>query len=311
MVDRRNVLVPTVNCPFHASNALSIGLQRIAKEDIDIADKPLRLLEVLPGILFFYRKTLTPLSWGVLLYELLYSLNTLTGGTLADSLSDGEVRMVYASLLRECRGALRTAARSGAWRPDFSLCCTTSATIWLTSSGHVDACWLLEILLSAPDWLFNLARVGQWYFNVPCGSSVAGGMNLINSPGQIDILAGRPTCNARTLGDIIEAGERVSAPMNLMKCLLETVVNGEKEWVTEAQRSHGSSVFSYTNRHIKNMIMTYNSSLDSSKPNAAIGADLAADFRKFSLVALFVIFMVLFVVYGMIELLFYEFEVDY
>jgi hypothetical protein len=306
VVDRRNVLVPTVNCPFHPSNALSIGFQRIAKEDIEIADKPLRLLEVLPGILFFYRKTLTPLSWGVLLYELLYSLNTLTGGSLADTLADGEVRMVFASLLRENRMALRKAARNGAWRPDFSLSCSSSLTVWLTSSGHVDACWVLEMLLSAPNWLFNTARVGQWYFNVPLGSSKAGGMNLITSPGQCDLLTGRPTCNSRTLEEIIASGERVSSSMDITKALLESVKKSERAWSLEAKRTQGLSVFTFTTSHVKELIALYNA-----KGGTAMGTELTTEFRKYSMFCVVVISLLCMLFYGFIELLFYEFELEH
>lgn len=318
VVDRREVLVPTVNCPFHSANALSIGIQRIAKEDIDIADKPLRLLEVLPGIMFFYRKTLTPLSWGVLLYELQYAVNTITGGSLADTLSNRHARLLFASLLRESRLALRTAARNGAWRPDFSLSCTSSATIWLTSSGHVDACWLLEMLLSAPDWLFNTTRLGLWYFNVPAGSSMdgsTGGANLVISPGQCDLLAARLTCNSHTLKEIIEAGERVNSSMLLTKSLAEGVSVAERAYAVECQRNPSSSVFTFNTQHVTAVVESYNASLAtdvtagrSAKP---FGADLTAEFQKYSFFAMCIVMALLVGFYLFIELLFYEFEVDY
>ena len=181
--NRDNVLVPTVYGPFFAaSSSISIGLERITKDDLRIADKPLRLLEVLPGIHYYYRRTLTPLAWAVLLYEYVYVINMISGGTLDDTMRNSQCRYLFAHLLSEARCLLLVASKGGAWKADFSLNITTYATSWLSTILRINSIWILEVLLSLPDFLFNNLLLRLWYFNIRSSSS----HTAVISPGHYD-----------------------------------------------------------------------------------------------------------------------------
>jgi hypothetical protein len=108
---RTSAYISTVRSP-------GIIFERLSKEEVKVADGPLRLLETMKLDINF-RKTLTrktcfsrflkPLSfclfiafaWGVLVYENLYALNVLTKGTLSDTLSRREWRLIFALMVRE------------------------------------------------------------------------------------------------------------------------------------------------------------------------------------------------------------------
>ncbi len=99
--------------------------ERLSREAVKVADGPTNLLETM-DLDFSFRKILTreslcslpqlamtcclffafylylvAYSWGVLVWENLYALNTLTKGSLADTLANRQWRLVLALMVRE------------------------------------------------------------------------------------------------------------------------------------------------------------------------------------------------------------------
>lgn len=139
-------------------------------------------------------------AWGILVYENLYALNILTKGTLLDTLSRREWRLIYALMIREnlnvnfflffhppqpltfISQTLIAAAGGGSWKPD----------ILLISS--ILSPKLLEIALIMPNFVFNFLFYILDIFPTP---------NVI-SPGQFDLMEGRKTMTTNYLSELVE-----------------------------------------------------------------------------------------------------------
>lgn len=195
-------LCPTVPSPV-------IIFERLSKEIEDQADGPLRLMESI-DMEAIYDKTLTPYSWGVMVWECLFALNVIAGGALQETLlADGEMRLVLAAMLRESRQALSAAARGGAWRPSFRLISSLISP------------WSFEMLLVLP-----LPRRVLWCVMWLLGALPSGGS--IISPGQLDLAEGRKTMVQEHLGELVGTGRRYSLAMPVCKVVLERVQKMEK-----------------------------------------------------------------------------------
>lgn len=190
---------PTVNLPC-------IIYERLSKEIEDLASGPLRLMENL-DMQPSYDKTLTPYSWGVLIWENLYALNVVSGGTISETFlsRDCNTRFLLAAMTRECRNALTIAARGGGWRASFTL---------VSSTGAINP-WLLEMLLvlPAPIAVFQLFA---WCFGIlpPVG---------LISPGQLDLSEGRKTMCEAHLGELVQTGQRHSVAMPVCAMVLARI----------------------------------------------------------------------------------------
>lgn len=190
---------PTVRLPC-------IIYERLSKEIEDVASGPLRLMENL-DMQPSFDKTLTPYSWGVLVWENLYALNTVSGGTLSETLllPESDARLLLAAMTRECRNALSVAARGGGWRASFTL---------VSSTGAVNP-WLLEMLLVLPMPL-ALFHLAAWCLGIlpPLG---------IMSPGQLDLSEGRKTMCQTHLGELVQTGQRHSVAMPVCALVLARI----------------------------------------------------------------------------------------
>lgn len=200
---KTGALCPTTQHP-------TIIFERLSKEIEDIADGPLRLMEN-TDLQSHFDKTLTPYSWGVMLWECLFAINVLTGGTIRDTLlSDAQnaalSRQVLAAMVRECRLALKAAARNGPWQPQFRLL------------SSVLTPWLWEMLLSLPWPLSgkNLVTFCCWLTGVlpPQG---------IISPGQLDLAEGRKTMCECHLGELMATGSRHSIDMPVCSAVMAKI----------------------------------------------------------------------------------------
>jgi hypothetical protein len=81
-------------------------VERLSKDIEKVASGPLDLLESCDVLEFYFDKNLTQYAWGVLLFDNLSALNTITGGTLKNTLSDSSCRKILAYMMREARLAL-------------------------------------------------------------------------------------------------------------------------------------------------------------------------------------------------------------
>eukprot|EP01036_Dinobryon_divergens_P024514 gene24512-32971_t len=172
---RFNGYLPTI--PTNA-----VFFERLTPEASRVANGPLNLIESTP-LTVYYRKVLTPFSWGILIFENLYALNILTRGSLSFTVSKRKWRLILAMMVRESVVALMRASRGGAWKPDLM-----GVSTWLTP-------FVLEMMLILPQPLFAIG----FYFAV--GSLSDGGQG---SPGQQDLSEGRKTMIDAQLGEIVE-----------------------------------------------------------------------------------------------------------
>ena len=176
---KNRAFVPTVRDP-------SILFERLDKEAERIAEGPCNLLECM-DVEVYYRKTLTPYTWGVLVWENLHSVNMLTGGSMLSTLRNPRARLILASMVREAAQTLRHAARGGDWKPDFLLL------------SEMLSPRLFELLLCLPTQLFLLLLA---LFGL---TPQAEGLM---SPMLIDHLEGRKSCNETQLGEIVTTADR-------------------------------------------------------------------------------------------------------
>lgn len=161
----------------------AVALTRISKENLDVLEGPVSLLDE-SDLAVVYTRTLTCYSWGVVLYECLYALNAVTGGTMRATLGSWRRRVVYATMIREGLQGLRKAAGRGGWRPSLQLICGLAPKA-------------LELLLVLPDPLFWLvARV--------CGLSI----EELPSPLLQDLTEGRDTNLLWGLEELVSMGKR-------------------------------------------------------------------------------------------------------
>lgn len=174
-------------------------MERLSKENEALGNGPMNLIEHM-GMYVYYKKTLTPCSWGVLMYDNLYALNALTGGTMSATMSNYQYRLVYASMLRECRKALQAASRGGGWKPDISL-----ISSYLTPL-------MFELILVLPNVLFYLVI----YMLDLMPVSLA-------SPMQIDLLEGRFTVATENLTELINTGKRYGSSMAVCAAVLAKI----------------------------------------------------------------------------------------
>jgi len=191
----------------------SIIYERLSKEIEDIADGPLRLLEHTEMHTMF-DKTLTPYSWGVMLWEALHALNVLGGGALRDTLlgeGSADVRLVLAAMVRECRVALKAAARDGQWRPRFHLL-----------SSYLSP-WGWEMLLALP----LRSSLGLWALMLACWVLGVVPPAGVISPGQLDLAEGRKTMMDCHLGELLSTGRRYGVDMPVCVAVAARVASME------------------------------------------------------------------------------------
>lgn len=189
---KSGVLTSTVPTP-------RVTLLRLSKEVAAVAEGPLNLLEH-TNLSFLYSKSLTVHSWGVLVFESVYALNAVTGGTMADMLRHWRWRVVLSSMIREQCKALTTAARGGRWKPDLSLVVPI-----LTPK-------MLEMLLVLPGFvLFPLMYLLQ--FRLPA----------LPSPILVDLGNGRRTSVSSQLEELVDTGKRYQVPMPVSEAILHQI----------------------------------------------------------------------------------------
>jgi len=180
-------------------------MERLSKEVEQAALGPAQLIESM-GFEVFYRKTLTPMAWGTLVWECIYALNALTGGTMAQMLSKRRYRLILASMIRECSIALKAAARGGKWEIDFSL---------ITGSTGILSHSIVELFLTLPDILYApLAYI--------FGLSTCLTPALI-SPITLDIDEGRESMISHHFKELLSSGERFKVKMPVCTAVYETI----------------------------------------------------------------------------------------
>ena len=184
-----------------------IALARLSKEDADEGLKYVDLLQS-SGIPMYFRKVMTPFTWGTLIAHTCDASNALTGDSMQEHLRDWRMRRVYAAMIRESCFSLSKAARSGGWAPD------GSAAMGGLSLRQ------LELALCLPNWLFVL--LSSWI--APVGADA-------RSPTQLDLRARRETSLKWTLGELIDVGKRYDAPMpvasKVLELLQEAIARGD------------------------------------------------------------------------------------
>lgn len=195
-------------CP--TTQTPSIIFERLSKEIEDIADGPLRTMENI-DVAAFFDKTLTPYSWGVMIWENLYALNIITGGTLRDTLSQRDARLILAVMARECRRTLKTAARGGEWRPLFKLVSTILSP------------WSLEMLLALP-----LPFGGDFFSHILFLLLGLLPPDGIISPGQLDMAESRKTMSDMHLGELVATGRRHGHDMPACQAVLAHILKMEE-----------------------------------------------------------------------------------
>lgn len=177
-----------------------VTLYRLTKEVALIAEGPLNLLEH-TNLTFLYTKTLTVHAWGVLMYESIYALNAVTGGTMRGLLDNWRWRVILSCMIREQIKALNAAARGGAWKPNLSLVAPSIMTPKL-----------LEMLLLLPSFvLFPLMAVLQ--FRVPA----------LPSPILVDLNNGRRTSVHGQLEEFLSTGMRHKVAMPICEAVLHQI----------------------------------------------------------------------------------------
>ena len=175
----------------------SIGMERMNNEINKIAEGAVNLMDTIDMHMQF-EKQLTPMGWGTIIYETLYVLNAVCGGTLASTMTNGTTRSILACMVRECRAALMLAAGGGKWAPDLML-------VW----PLVASAWALEMVLALPMPLFSLLK------NITSLPAV----NL-PGPGLVDIDAGRTTMVRGSFEEILSTGDRHRCDMTVCACVL-------------------------------------------------------------------------------------------
>ena len=198
-------LTPTTPTP-------SIALERMSNEINRIAEGAVNLMDTIDLDMQF-RKVLTPMGWGTIVYETLYVLNAVCGGTLASTMGEPTTRSILACMVRECRAALMLAARGGKWEPDLIL-------VW----PWVASAWALEMVLALPYPLFLMMK------NIS-------GLPAVNlpGPGLVDIDAGKATMVRGSFAEIISTGDRNHCDMTVCGCVhnrLKSIENSLSDGAT-------------------------------------------------------------------------------
>jgi len=180
---KTGALVPTVQCPI-------MIFERLEKAQEAIAMGPCNLMECM-SLEVYYRKVLTPYTWGILLWENLHCVNMMTGGTIYETIWDKRARLILASMMRESLLSLKSAAGGGRWAPEM-----LTITQWI--SPHC-----FELWLCLPGWIF-IALISIFGICPP---------PELPSPMLMDSNEGRTTVNATQLGELVAAGKRYGVEM--------------------------------------------------------------------------------------------------
>ena len=192
---------PTVKYP-------AIMFERLSKEIADTASGPISLMENMKGVSVYFRKVLTMYAWGVLVFENLYALNTLTKGTLADTLQSRKTRLILALMLRESRNILETAGSKG-WKPDFLLI------------NENLSLFAFELILVLPNILFLPIFRALGLMPSP---------HLV-SPGQMDLSEGRKTTCSKAIKELLDISKkvkRVSDVLEMVYCKINDIEEAGK-----------------------------------------------------------------------------------
>lgn len=185
--------VPTVPRP-------QIAMERLSKEIEGAATGPVNLIECM-GIPVLYRRNLSTVYYGNLLYENIYAISVLSKLSVAQTMRTFRYRLLFAYTIREACIAMGSASRGNGWTPDMCLVSTL-----LTPR-------LLELLLCLPSPLFDVA-------------SYLLGMHFsarLMSPIVSDIQSGRTSNCMNTIKEMITMGSRYSHDMLLTKKIYEKI----------------------------------------------------------------------------------------
>ncbi len=196
---KNGAIVPTVQAPV-------IIFERLDKEIAGIAGGPCNLMECMK-LEVYYRKVLTPYTWGTLLWENLHCVNMITGGSMYNTLWNKRARLLLASMMRESLLTLKQAAGGGKWMPEM-----LPITQWISPRT-------LEMWMCSPGWIF-VSLLSLWDMCPP--------KDLV-SPMQVDLTEGRITVSKSHLGELISTGKRYNVHMPVCSevgKLLETMESG-------------------------------------------------------------------------------------
>jgi hypothetical protein len=111
----------------------------------------------------------------------------LTKGSIADTLADRRIRLLYALMIRESFIALNAAAKGGKWKPDMTLISDTLPYK------------LYEWMLILPNLLFYPLA---WWFNLFPPPKII-------SPCQLDLSEGRHTQAVHCLTEMVEVSDMI------------------------------------------------------------------------------------------------------
>lgn len=128
---------------------------------------------------YFYILTVV-FEWGVIIFEFIFAINIISGGTVIETFKDPCSRRVLATMIRETSEVLSVVSRSSKWKPSMEL------VSWMLTP------WLLEMILCLPYYFIYLISF------VTC-------LPLLSVPsvGQTDLLEGRSCVDTQSLLDLI------------------------------------------------------------------------------------------------------------
>mmetsp|Transcript_4240 Transcript_4240/g.5413 ORF Transcript_4240/g.5413 Transcript_4240/m.5413 type:complete len:429 (+) Transcript_4240:46-1332(+) len=172
----------------------NLVLERLTAEKAEFGSNYVNLLSTME-IPILFRKTLTPFTWGSMVFNCHTCLNALTGDPMKEFMSLRRNRLLYAQMIRECLAALRMAAAHGDWVPDGGACCPVTLAV-------------LEQALCLPDFIYPIFA----YFCLQCSTSDNG------SSVQVDLHNGQDTNGLWCMKQLIDVGTKYKIKMSL--CLL-------------------------------------------------------------------------------------------
>jgi hypothetical protein len=186
----------------------------------------LDLLEA-TGFQVLSRKNVQALKWGHSMVRLFYYLNALTGESMAQSLSDRAMRLVYLEMLFEMDSLFEQVATSfndgnrdatarRSWAPDASACTYLSI--------HA-----LMVLLPLPNWIFN--RVAIKLVDVGLTSSLTGFSTIAR-----DVDAHRETEFWTEFKDVFDLAKRRNKTLPALTTLQTTLAMLTKQAEADRQR---------------------------------------------------------------------------
>ncbi len=79
----------------------SLVVERLSKEKAEYGSRYINLLAT-TNIPIFFRKVITPYTWGGMINDVVHCSNAITGGSLDAHLRNRRNRLVYAQMLSEC-----------------------------------------------------------------------------------------------------------------------------------------------------------------------------------------------------------------